>query len=33
MPALKVGERWAVNIQVFFFFFFLTGEGFYLQGE
>ena len=31
MPALKVGERWAVNIQVFFFF--LTGEGFYLQGE
>lgn len=24
------GERWAVNIV---FFFFLTGEGFYLQGE
>lgn len=24
------GERWAVNIQ---FFFFSTGEGFYLQGE
>ena len=23
------GERWAVNIH----FFFLTGEGFYLQGE